>query len=290
MYFTTVNTYNGRDQVTQIRQYQGSEGSGTYQDTTMIYDGYARLQTRHFPEQQIDPNNSSSTDHTTWEYNADDTVEKIIDARGASQTISYNARHLATGITFFAPAGITPTPNVSYGYDAAGNRTAMTDGLGSATYNYDQLSRLTSETRTINGVGTFPLTYAYNLGGLLTSVTDPFSANVGYQYDHVGRLNRVTGAGLGVAEYISQIDYRAWGGVKRIIYGNNLTTKLTYNNRLQAARYDGVQASNIKWGRNISITRTVGSYSHDLTDNRMDRSYVYDQAARISQAQSGAQG
>ncbi len=46
-YSATVNTYNVLDQVTQVRQYAGPEGSGTYQDTTMTYDGYGRLKTRH---------------------------------------------------------------------------------------------------------------------------------------------------------------------------------------------------------------------------------------------------
>ena len=52
VYSATVNTYNARDQVTQVRQYAGPEGSGTYQDTTMTYDGYGRLKTRHVPEQR----------------------------------------------------------------------------------------------------------------------------------------------------------------------------------------------------------------------------------------------
>src|SRR6185295_17875353 len=94
IYSTTVNTYNVRDQLTQIRQYAGAEGSGTYQDTTMTYDGYGRLKTRHLPEQQVDPNNSASSDHMTWQYNADDTLAVVTDARGATATFTYNnARH-----------------------------------------------------------------------------------------------------------------------------------------------------------------------------------------------------
>ena len=105
VYSATVNTYNALDQITQVRQYGGPVGNPNYQDTTMTYDGYGRLKTRHVPEQQVDPNNGSSTDHTTWDYNTDDTVQKITDARGASQTFTYNARHLVTGITYAAPAG-----------------------------------------------------------------------------------------------------------------------------------------------------------------------------------------
>ena len=83
VYSTSVTTYNARDEMTLARQYQGAEGSGTYQDTTMAYDGYGRLRTQHAPEQQIDANNPASMDHTTWDYNADDTIQKVTDARGA---------------------------------------------------------------------------------------------------------------------------------------------------------------------------------------------------------------
>lgn len=34
--------------------------------------------------------------------------------------------------------------------DAVGNRTSMNDGLGSVTYTYNQLSRMTSEARTFS--------------------------------------------------------------------------------------------------------------------------------------------
>src|SRR6185503_2620462 len=40
VYSTTSNTYNTRDQVTRVRQYQGTDSSTVFQDTTMTYDGY----------------------------------------------------------------------------------------------------------------------------------------------------------------------------------------------------------------------------------------------------------
>ena len=119
VYSTTVNTYNALDQLTLTRQYAGPEGAATYQDTTLTYDGYGRLETKHRPEQQADASNSSSTDHTTWNYNPDDTVQSVLDPRGASQTFTYNNRHLVKTISYSAPAGINSTAPVSYEYDAA---------------------------------------------------------------------------------------------------------------------------------------------------------------------------
>ncbi len=64
-------------------------------------------------------------------------MQTVTDARGATQTFTYNSRHLVTGINYVAAGTAVATPNVSYAYDAAGNRTSMTDGLGSVTYGYE---------------------------------------------------------------------------------------------------------------------------------------------------------
>lgn len=109
VYATTAQTFNARDQATLVRQFAGpgpdtpqdlSCPTGTCQQTTMSYDGYGRLRTQHRPEQQGDANNSAATDHTTWDYNADDTIHRVTDARGAYTEYDYNTRHLVTGITY----------------------------------------------------------------------------------------------------------------------------------------------------------------------------------------------
>jgi len=103
-------------------------------------------------------------------------------------------------------------PNVTFGYDAAANRTSMTDGLGSVSYGYDQLSRLTSETRTFTGLGSYALSYGYNLAGEVTSITNPWGVQVGYGYDNTGRPTSVSGSGYaGVSSYVSSMSYRAFG-------------------------------------------------------------------------------
>ncbi len=146
VYSAIVNTYNARDQITQVREYVGDEGSGTYQDTTMTYDSFVRLKNRRVPEQ----NDGTAT---VWTYNADDTINSITDARGASQTFAYNDRHLTTGITYAVPggSGISVPASVEFAYDAVGNRTQMTDGLGSLAYLRNNLSRLTAGDKEFHG-------------------------------------------------------------------------------------------------------------------------------------------
>ena len=140
IYATTNYTLNANNQITEINQ--------AGQTRTFEYDGHGRLWHRITPEQAT----------TTYTYFNDDTVNIVTDARGAITTFAYNNRHLVKDITYGVPAGVAATPNVSFGYDAAGNRTSMTDGLGSVTYNYNMLSQMTSETRTFTALS--PNTYS----------------------------------------------------------------------------------------------------------------------------------
>jgi len=274
VYSTTVTTYNARDQVMQVREYAGAEGSGTYQDTLVTYDGYGRLKSKHVPEQ-------SEGTATVWTYNADDSIDTVTDARGAVSSFAYNARHLATSVTHT----FTGQPNVTafFTFDAAGNRTAMTDGLGTTTYSFDQLSRLTSETRGFTGVGNYTIGYQYNLANDLSSLTAPSNITFTYTRDASGRLTSITRPGQTLA---SAISYRASGAMKHMLYGDNSAMDVTFNARLLPATF------NIPG----KISKTYSYYndgalrfSSDALDHRFDRSYGYDQAGRLTSALSGAE-
>jgi YD repeat-containing protein len=315
VYSTIANTYNARDQVTLVRQYQGADTSGVYQDTTATYDGYGRLGSKHVPEQ-----NAGTA--TTFSYNLDDTTHSVTDARGASATYSYNNRHLVTGINYSVPAGVPSTPNVAFGYDGAGNRTSMSDGAGGVTYSYNQLSQMTSETRSFSALpNSFTLTYGYNLAGQLASLTDPFNGQVTYQRDSVGRVQSMGASGY-VAAYFngnydqgsqpvtqiaSGIQYRAWGAVKQITYGNGVWEATSFNSRLQPTQFD---VNNVRINNpyayqppyNIPSATMTWTYdyfadgrahhAYDQQEHRNDRRWEYDHAGRLQGAyvNHGARG
>lgn len=297
---TNANTYNARDQVKLVRQYQGADTSGTLQDTTLGYDGYGRLQSKHVPEQ-----NAGTA--TVYAYNADDTVQSVTDARGASATYTYNNnRRLVTRISY-EPAGDVPdTPDAFFGYDAVGNRTSMTDGLGSQSYNYNQLSRMTAETRTLTSLGSFALNYQYNLAGQLTSLTDPTNATINYAHDSAGRSTSVTGSPYGtggingtpyieISQYATNLQYRAWGGLKSLTYGNNLTLSVGYDSRLRGAEFE-VAGRPAQFGPSTVMKAqyqyhqdSSPKYARDLLDERFDRAFSYDSAGGLNEAYSGSE-
>jgi len=272
VYSTTNYTLNARDQITQINQ----EG----QTRTFSYDGYGRLSQCVKPEQGT----------TNYSYLSDDTVQTITDARGATSTFGYNNRGLVTSITYGVPAGVAATPNVTFGYDSAGNRTSMTDGLGSVSYVYNPLSQLMSETRTFTGVnGTYALTYGYNLAGQLNSITNPWDAQVGYNYDRLGRVTNVSGSGYSnVSSYVNSISYRAFG-LKQMQYNNGRTLSLQYDNRMRLTQWKipGVMEWNYAYTHFGENTGRV-TYAQNITDPTLDRSYYYDHVGRLQSAYTGS--
>ncbi|HEY6250260.1 MAG TPA: Ig-like domain-containing protein, partial [Candidatus Angelobacter sp.] len=284
VYKTTTTVYNVRDQVISSVEQQGS--SGTSQTTTLSYDGFGRLASRQLPEYK-------SGRSTTYSYNSDGTVRSITDPLGNIQNFSYNGRHQVTQLTYTRPDG-TQANNltVSLTYDAAGNRTSMTDKVGSVSYSYDTWSRLLNETRQFNDLAgqSFPISYTYNLAGMLTSVIDPYGAAVSYKYDSAGSLNAVTGAGNHTfPTYVSGAQYRAFGAPKQINYGNGARTAYGYDNRLQVSNFTVVDQNGANFmGSTFGYFADGQPQSVQDIDHTFDRAYVYDQVGRLVSATSGS--
>jgi RHS repeat-associated protein len=271
VYSTTTYSYNARDQIENI-----SQAGQTAR--TFTFDGYGRLYQKTTPEQGT----------TSYSYFADDTVQTVTDARGATTTFAYNNRDLVTSITYGVPSGVAATPNVSFAYNSAGNRTLMADGLGYVTYGYNTLSQLTSESRYFTGLTWYTLNYSYNLGGEVTSITNPWGAQVGYNYDGAGRPTSVSGAHYGgISSYINSISYRAFG-TKSVSYNNGKTLSLAYDNRMRVKEWH--MPTVMRWDYSYDkFNENSGrvTYAKNLDDGTLDRSYDYDNVGRMWVAYTG---
>jgi YD repeat-containing protein len=299
VYSTVKTTFNGRDQTTEVKQYQGADTSSVFQTTTATFDGHGRLKTSHKPEQQ---NSNGTPTYTTYNYNVDDRISQMTDARGAGTNYLYNLRGLLEQIGYTVPSGwtIPTTAPVTFSYDALGNRTQMIDGLGSTTYEYNSLSQMTAETRQftdnlpnapISG-NKFRLEYGYTLSGGLKYYKDPYGQQINYTQDKTGRLSSVTGstAFAGITNYADNPQYRAWGGLKSLNYGNNVQMSMTYNNKLQTETFNLSKSSQILMNKSYDYY-SDGSlrYLQDTVNPKFDRLNTYDHSGRIKEAKSGAE-
>jgi YD repeat-containing protein len=289
VYSSTVTEYNERDQVRFVKQYAGAAtGTPGLQSETQ-YDGHGRVWRQHAPPMLAGA-------WTTYAYNANDTAQSVTDARNVVVNYLYNKRRLLTDINYAAPSGITATAPVSFQYDAAGNRTQMVDGLGATSYFYDQFSRLTAEAKPLPGLSNlFSVGYEYSRSGQLKSVTDHFGQKVSYNFDATGRLSSVNNAaqwGYGAnTAVISGRQYRAFGGLKQESYGSGYAATGGYNARLQLSNFTLTkpdQQNAMQYAHQYNPDGGL-RFSDNLLDERFDRAYSYDQAARMVESYSGSE-
>lgn len=270
VYRTTTSIYNVRDQITQVTTRVGS--NGTAQTATTEYDGYGRLSKNTLPE---------AAAATTFSYYDNDLPNVKTDARGATTTYTYNNRGLVQGITYALSGDVT---NVTYGYDAAGNRTSMTDASGNSSYVYDTLSQLRSETRYFNETGrSFTTSYDYYTAGALKSITDQFSTAVTYTRNQTGSVTDVPG-------YATGISYRAWGSIKGQSLANGRNLSILFDGRMRAKRFDmpGITGWQYQYSGDGRLAFASNLQTLGVRDQRLDRKLMYDQVGRLSFATSGS--
>jgi YD repeat-containing protein len=111
--------------------------------------------------------------------------------------------------------------DVSFTYDALGQRIFMIDGLGTTTWIYDALGLLTSVTDPNNKT----VGYVYDASGNRTNLTYPDGRQVTYTYDLNDRLSAVADWDGNMTEY----DYDRIGRLMTILRPNDVETSYTYD-------------------------------------------------------------
>lgn len=143
-------------------------------------------------------------------------------------------------------------PDVTFAYDAMGNRTQMIDGSDATAYGYDGLNRpLTLQN------SQFTIHYLYDGLGNRTRLTYPDGKFISYDYDEADRLDTLT---------------VSWDGLYDYGYANHRLDTLTRPGGLET-HYGYDEA-----GRLDSLTHQLG------TQTLAAFSYVLDKAGNIAQA------
>ena len=284
--------------------------------TGFAYDGLNRLR--------------SETQHPSWPtttptlvtqstYDLNGNRLTLLDPLGRTTTFGYDALNRLTSLTY--SDGVTPT--VSYTYDAHGNRTGMTDGVGSTSYTYDEQDRLLS----VTSPGPKTVGYRYDRDGNRTKVIYPDSTVVTSTFDKASRLTGL----LDWASRATSYGYLPDGALETLTHVNGATTQQRYDNarRLteiwhqQSGTTIGKHTYTVNaignrtqldevlaqvGGGSVSQTLTYGydqlsrlttattpndttTYTYDPVGNRLSRtrggtttSYAYDRADRVTSA------
>ena len=200
------------------------------------------------------------------------------------------------------------TAVVSYSYDSGtngiGRLAGLTDQAGSATYSYDAMGRVSSESRTINSI-TKNLSYIYNLDSSINTVTYPSGAIITYAPDSAGRavsaidtannINYVTGATYGPNNALTGFISGQRNGF------NGITNTTVYDVRLQPCRMTASSAGAVPTNCDSSFGNLLDlRYKYDLwigdngnvtqivnyRDQTRNQTFTYDSLNRLTSAQN----
>ncbi len=156
--------------------------------TTYSYDSASELVSTTTPATTAAPSGAT----TTGTYDPAGNTLTRTDPNGITTTSTYTPLNKTATVTYSASSA----HSVTYGYDANGNRTSMTDATGSPSYAYDPFGELTSATNGVSQV----TGYGYDPDGDVSSITYPLPASatwattdtISYGYNTQDVLNSVT--------------------------------------------------------------------------------------------------
>ncbi len=172
------------------RDGNGSTDTSKEEVVDYAYDGLNRVRKEtQYPQAGWPSSANGSTSSqkllTQTTYDSNSNRLTMTDPLSQLSTFGYDAINRLTAITYSNPAaGTATTANVSYANDANGNRSSMSDGTGSTSYNYDELDRLVSVTSPATGtVGS-----RYDLDGNRTKLIYPDNTAVSYTFNKASQL------------------------------------------------------------------------------------------------------
>lgn len=232
---------------------------------------------------------------------------------GRGQLVGADTLHDKKSLSYDALGRVTRIHNktwnkaVQFAYDAAGNRTAVTDPEKRiTTYTYDVLNRLTSMTDPDD----FTTKFAYDKIGALTSIERPNGINTTYTYNANHWMTGLENRGDFTHNSFTY-EYDKVGNKKSQVEEDGARTTYVYDPLDRVSKVEYPQAKNAEilkiydlpfkkayrnWSpysyRNAMVTpsRTV-EYSYDKDGNRLTMSedgkttaYKYDPAGRLIQA------
>ncbi|MEU8201565.1 RHS repeat-associated core domain-containing protein [Streptosporangium sp. NPDC049046] len=236
----TTHTYDDRGLLSATTDPRGNASGATAADftTTMHYDLAGRLVETKAAQVTIEKNGTTTaTGQPTvkYGYNSVGLQTHLVDAEGRTTTSVFDKAGRLTstiGASYTPPGGSAITPTVSFGYDAAGRQTTVTDPRNHVTSTvYDALGRPVKVTEPGPSGPGGAWVGEYNLLGEQLAVIDPTGARREATYDDLGRqiTQTVIERTPTTAAHTTALTYDTAGNLVKTVAPGNKTTTYTVN-------------------------------------------------------------
>ncbi|WP_088831371.1 RHS repeat-associated core domain-containing protein [Paenibacillus tyrfis] len=257
--------------------------------TSYTYDGFGRMTQIKYPDgktmdkkydnlgrliQTIDPNQKAEK----YYYDANDNQVGLKDRNGNQYKYTHDQRNFLRKKEIVNAAGqpLAGEEAITFTYDPAGRRTAMTDVTGTTSYAYSSSTGVLTQVTYPDGKS---IRYDYDATGNRFVMNDPFGVSTYYHYDARNRLDTV-GPSIDFAN-----DYDA----KYQYYGNDLLKQTLQRNDVASVyEYNGMQLKSLQINHSNGQVLNSYQYTYDNNGNQKakteDGSYYtfsYDELNRI---------
>ena len=187
---TITYTYGAGDHIASVKDQHGitSYAYDPLGDVTSVTSPSGDVTTYTYNAQGHETSQTIGSQTWTMAYNANGNLVQTVDPDGRTATYTYDAMNRKTGVTYSWGNGASgaTAPAVTWSYDKLGERTQMTDGVGTHTYTYDSQGRLLTAD-TVSPSGSQNFSYDYSTPGEI-SETYPDHTAVTYHTDDGGNL------------------------------------------------------------------------------------------------------
>jgi YD repeat-containing protein len=285
----TLYTYDGLNNLTRVEQHGYSLPSSQWRIRSYSYDSLSRVKSSTTPEAGL----------AQSQYNSLGQLNQVTDARGVITSFGYDDQLRLHQISYnVGTTGVPSSPSITYAYGTNatqnnnGRLLTATDGLGSETYSYDLMGRLTNCARIINGIQ-YNTGHGYNFAGEMISTTYPSGRVVQQAYDAIGRSNSVSDVLNSVTTtHASQFGYNPAGQITSFSYGNGVIANFGYSpDRQQLTSLSYAKGTQTLFGLNYSFNQSGANNGQitqisDLVDAGRTLTVGYDNLHRVATAQT----
>ncbi len=276
---TTTYTYDALGRMTDVIQPGNiitKYGFDTNNNVTSVKDANNNTTTYKYDDKgRVYQIISPDTGTTTYQYDPAGNLISKTDAKGVTISYVYDALSRLTKIDF-------PTDtDIVYAYDSCvngkGRLCSMTDASGTTAYEYTPKGQVKKETKTIDTLP-YVTQYTYDQNGNLKTMTYPSGRVITYTLSN----DKVTAVLNNAANLATNINYKPFGGMSSITYGNGITGSISVDNQYRVTNITAGAVMNLNYDQ-YDANANIQHITNTL-DPTKNKTLGYDALDRLTSA------